>query len=866
MATAAEINEIIKLYVGYYNRAPDALGLNFWIGAFDRGFSLAEMAVDFSTQPETRANYPFFDPAQQPNPTLVDLGTFIDTVYDNLFNRAPDQAGKDFWAGKINSGEFSVGQAISLIIAGATTSPDQDVVANKVAAGLDFYTQLNATPGGSTYVFTPADVTAATDLQKNVTADPASLDSATTATDAFIASFGGGTQTGISVNLTTGTDQPGGGGGAADTQGTTGDDTYSATVEANNGGTLQSSDNIAAGDGTDTLNVRVISTTSGGQIVSPAASGLEKAVVTNETSNGIFILNFNAIVGETEVTAKDSGPSTLTGFSNLDIGTSIRMENVDGAVGVNFKGDRSASTNDSFDLFIADSGTEDSSSTFLIADAQLNNADTGFENANIETGGTTESFLNMISLELASLVITGTQQLNLEDTIDNFELLKSVDASALSGGGLNLRAGSNTQSDFSFTGSGQDDSVVLNNSLFNNPNTLSLDGGAGEDTLVVNSFTNLSATSVNAANGFEALGSADSTSSLDANDYTTIDTFIFDGQTGNDNRLNITGVTGDDRFVFQSDVGRGDEALRFAADTAGQALTFELSADSETNGEVRILSDTNTGNDTAAIGFGNSNISSVEIISSGTNTNANVIRAVDNGSNNYFAFANQNGPSNFGISGSQALTITAEVGVSLTASSDERGFETGVNLDGSSATGALRIAGSGTADAIEGGSGNDILYGLGGNDVLTGNGGSDQFRFSDWNSTDTIQDFVAGQDKIGLERVDFGNTNATSAGTALSTNDYVQNLQAVANLTNADSDKLVELQLAATNDQITQTSVGATNTYLLVFNQTSGKGELWFDNDWSTASSRSMTAEFANITELSDLVGLTNTDFVEYTF
>ena len=47
MATAAEINEIIKLYVGYYNRAPDALGLNFWIGAFDRGFSLAEMAVDF---------------------------------------------------------------------------------------------------------------------------------------------------------------------------------------------------------------------------------------------------------------------------------------------------------------------------------------------------------------------------------------------------------------------------------------------------------------------------------------------------------------------------------------------------------------------------------------------------------------------------------------------------------------------------------------------------------------------------------------------------------------------------------------------------------------------------------------------------
>ena len=33
MATAAEINEIVKLYVGYYNRAPDPAGLNFWIAS-----------------------------------------------------------------------------------------------------------------------------------------------------------------------------------------------------------------------------------------------------------------------------------------------------------------------------------------------------------------------------------------------------------------------------------------------------------------------------------------------------------------------------------------------------------------------------------------------------------------------------------------------------------------------------------------------------------------------------------------------------------------------------------------------------------------------------------------------------------------
>ena len=80
-------------------------------------------------------------------------------------------------------------------------------------------------------------------------------------------------------------------------------------------------------------------------------------------------------------------------------------------------------------------------------------------------------------------------------------------------------------------------------------------------------------------------------------------------------------------------------------------------------------------------------------MSSGSNTAANVIRGIDSGSNNYFAFDNQNGPSSFAISGSQALTITAEVGVNLNSSSDESGFVSAVNLNGSAASGALRLAG-----------------------------------------------------------------------------------------------------------------------------------------------------------------------------
>ncbi|MFC6640169.1 DUF4214 domain-containing protein [Sulfitobacter sediminilitoris] len=715
MATASEINEIIKLYVGYYNRAPDALGLNFWINAFDGGFSLADMAVDFSTQPETRANYPFFDPAQKPNPTLEDLGVFIDTVYQNLFNRSPDEAGKDFWAGKINSGEFTVGQAISLIIEGAAAPPpagasqdfinqqqaDKAVVDNKVAAGLDFYTDLNAAPGGSTYVFTPADVTAATDIQKNVTADPASLASAAAATDAYIANSFGGTATGVNINLTTSTDQPGGGGGGVDTQGTSADDTYSATVESNNGGSLQSADNIAAGEGTDTLTVRVISLT-GTQTVAPVASGLENIVINNQAASGDFRLNFVDISGETEVTAARNNVSTTTRFINLDTGTKVRVVDNDGIATAHFKGDRSGSTNDKVELYVENSGTSDTSVNFATLNENSSAIDESFEIAEIETGGTTESFFNAPGMTLDSILVTGNQRLNLEDTTNNFETLESIDASGMTAGGLNLNAEDNTVSSFSFMGSGQADMVELNRTLFNNANTLSLDGGDGIDTLIVEGFNNLNASSVNQADNFEILQSSGATSSLDASEFSKIDTFVFDGQTSNGNRLNITNLSGDDRFVFTSDQGQGDETVRFAAENAGTKLTFELRASSETDGEIRIVTDTNSGNDNAAIGFGNSNVNFVEIISSGSNTNANVIRAVDNGFNHY-AFDNQNGPSSFEISGSQALIITAEVGVNLNASSDERGFHSAVNLNGSNATGDLRIAGSGSADVIQGG-------------------------------------------------------------------------------------------------------------------------------------------------------------------
>jgi hypothetical protein len=861
MAAAAQVEQIVKLFIGYFNRAPAPGGTNYWVGrlegsAENPAMTWAEIAESFSVQSETIKLYPIMETRDF---SKESISVFLNSVFQNLFGRDIKEQGLDYYSGQLTSGISTIGEIILDITNGAVKGgSDKARLDNKVAVSVDFFNKTDAIDG---FIFDEDARAVATDLLKTVTDDPDTVAPSLAKTSTYIDSLGG-SQPGSTINLTSNIDLPGGDGGGTDTQGTENDDTYAATFEATGDGTLQNSDSIAAGGGTDTLNLRVVSL-NGSETIAPGATDLEQVVVANQASSGEFIFNFVGIEGETDVTAKDTGTGVVTAFTNLEMGTNIRLVDVAGGgeTFVNFKGDISG-TDDSFKLFIQDSGTEDQSTRFLIVNQNVDAIDRNMEVAHVETSGSTASFLNFDGLTLDTLMITGDQQLNVEDTTDAFQTLKTVDASGMTGGGVNLDARENTTTSFAFTGSGFDDSIMLNSALFRNTNTLSLDAGVGTDTLIIDSFNNVSAAFINQANGFEVLQASSSTTRLDASDYTKINIFSFAGQTGNNNRINITGVTSDDLFVFESNVGRSDETLRFAADTVGQSLKFELKADSDS--EVRILFDTNSGDSRSAVGF--DNISSVEIVSSGSNANANVIRGVASGSDNAFAFNNQNGPNNFTISGSQALTITAEVGVDLTASDNERGFDSEVNLDGSNATGALRIAGSSSADDIKGGTDNDIINGLGGDDSLTGNGGSDQFRFSNWSGTDKIQDFTAGEDKIGLQRVDFENTNETSEGTTLDTSDYVQNLQAVANLSNAESNKLVELQLVATSDQITQTAVAATNTYLLVFNETSGKGELWFDSDWSTTSGRTMTASLENITDLTGLVGLTNTDFVEYTF
>ena len=108
-----ELAQFIELYIAYFNRAPDAVGLGFWGTAFANGTTLEQSAAFFIDQDETRATYP----EGQSN------AAFATAVYDNVLGRVPDQAGFDFWVGVLDDGSVSRDQFILEVLRGTDALP-----------------------------------------------------------------------------------------------------------------------------------------------------------------------------------------------------------------------------------------------------------------------------------------------------------------------------------------------------------------------------------------------------------------------------------------------------------------------------------------------------------------------------------------------------------------------------------------------------------------------------------------------------------------------------------------------------------------------------------------------------------------------
>lgn len=127
--SSTNFKTFIELYIAYFNRAPDAIGLNFWGTAFANGMSLDEIAAKFAPQPETVATYP----------EGTSNTEFVTTVYNNILGRGPDQGGLDFWVNGLEEGGLTRDTFILKLLGGVQDGySDRAYLDNKVDIGAYF--------------------------------------------------------------------------------------------------------------------------------------------------------------------------------------------------------------------------------------------------------------------------------------------------------------------------------------------------------------------------------------------------------------------------------------------------------------------------------------------------------------------------------------------------------------------------------------------------------------------------------------------------------------------------------------------------------------------------------------------------------
>ncbi|WP_395711063.1 Ig-like domain-containing protein [Reyranella sp.] len=144
--------QIAATYVAFFGRGADAGGHGFWVGQFNANLPtqgpaalFGNIASSFGISAEAKALYPFL--ADPFNASDAQISSFLNSVYNNMFNRSSDAGGLGYWTEQIKvtlqAGQF-VGSVLVNIISGAQNSAaGQDITTlmGKVAVSLEYVEQ-----------------------------------------------------------------------------------------------------------------------------------------------------------------------------------------------------------------------------------------------------------------------------------------------------------------------------------------------------------------------------------------------------------------------------------------------------------------------------------------------------------------------------------------------------------------------------------------------------------------------------------------------------------------------------------------------------------------------------------------------------
>lgn len=755
MASSAYFDQIQQLYIAYFGRPADTIGLAYWAARVDAANgNVTEVVAGFSASVESKVLYGGVSTAQK-----------INAIYLNLFNRLPEPAGLVYWAALLEKNTLTQAEAAYQIQSSAGVG-DAAAVANKLKAAKAFTAQIDTPAEVSGYVGDNAAIYARAYLNL-VDATPASLANASVGLSNTVAIATGTTVSPTVSNptptpgplymiLTTGVDT---------FVGAAGDDTFTATLNTTTPGlsTLNALDSINGGAGTDTLTISVTGNVPGAL---PAATitGIEKISISDQGSDfgPSSLYNFAGIQGVTEVISNASTrPNGLT-FSNLSTGTTVKVQDSNMASLFTIKYSM-ATASDAVSLVLngglgitngavalLNSGGTATTATVtsmgaanIMGQIMLANSNTNTV-TNLTINALTDLSAFLTDTDFASsatLTLTGAGRVNLGNAVTGFD--GSTINAAGSTGGLAIKLNNNTAS---FLGGSGADSV-MGNALI--ANTASIDGGAGVDTVSGALIVNASNAAV--FKNFEQIDLAGTANggALDVATLTnsTVTGAVISANTGSGFTLNNLvensvgfnlSVTGNNFFstvlgFTAGSVAGATDALNVSFNAANSAIAASVSAGRVTAEKVEVIK-----------------------ISSGGGTNiSNAITLVDSAAKSVV------------ITGDHALSLTlsAQIGV---------GVSQLTNIDGSAATGDLILTvpaaattGAQSALTIKTGSGNDTIKVATSNAAgsvgvtLTTGTGTDQIdvslslvRASGAPQFSTITDFGAG------DSLKFGSTLA----------------------------------------------------------------------------------------------------------
>jgi len=115
-------SDIQLTYIAYFGRPAEPEGLAFWESVSD-STTLEEMHAFFADQKEYRDYYADYIDASG---NITDAEGMLDAVYNNLFNRDAEQGGKDFWIPLLVDGTVTIDDVVTEVLAGAQ---NEDLVA-----------------------------------------------------------------------------------------------------------------------------------------------------------------------------------------------------------------------------------------------------------------------------------------------------------------------------------------------------------------------------------------------------------------------------------------------------------------------------------------------------------------------------------------------------------------------------------------------------------------------------------------------------------------------------------------------------------------------------------------------------------------